>query len=156
MDGVCGFVVVVVVDDVSRLILLIVQVLPRSLLLLESGCITHAAVRALRKQRIDAFIMDVTSAEHIESAVKFIKSKTPQGLGGLINNAGIAQAFVPFELVSRGEFDTVMNVTFLGTVNVTRAMLPLLRKAGGRVVNNTSIIGTIEANRYCCTGSRLT
>ena len=39
------------------------------------------------------------------------------------------------------DFNEIMQVNFLGTVRVTKALLPLLRKARGRVVNLSSLSG---------------
>ena len=62
------------------------------------------------------------------------------GLWGLINNAGVG-VFTFTELCPLSEYERIINVNTLGMVHVSKAFLPLVVKAKGRVVNLTSIAG---------------
>ncbi|CAJ0952893.1 unnamed protein product [Ranitomeya imitator] len=72
-------------------------------------------------------------------------------LWGVINNAGISVPTAPNEWLTKEDFSKILNVNLLGVVDVTLKMLPLIRRARGRVVNVASIAGrfTICGGAYC-------
>jgi NAD(P)-dependent dehydrogenase (short-subunit alcohol dehydrogenase family) len=80
--------------------------------------------------------LDITDSAQIGNAVAYAND-----VEVLINNAGVA-SFAP---VIAGELDLLkhdMDVNYLGTLNVTRAFVPLLEKTGGGAIANViSIIG---------------
>lgn len=83
--------------------------------------------------------MDVTSVPEIENAVREIQS----GAGGidiLINNAGYG-LFGALEDLKDEEIRYQMEVNFFGTVNVTKAFLPMLRTSKGKIFNFSSVFG---------------
>jgi NAD(P)-dependent dehydrogenase (short-subunit alcohol dehydrogenase family) len=87
--------------------------------------------------------LDITDPASIRNAVDFICAKIPdRGLNGLINNAGIvvggSMEFVPLDAL-RKQFE----VNFFGHVATTRAFLPLIRKARGRIINMGSVSGLV-------------
>jgi NAD(P)-dependent dehydrogenase (short-subunit alcohol dehydrogenase family) len=84
----------------------------------------------------------VTDAEAIERAVAEVEAAAPGGLAGLVNNAGLAVA-APVEFLPSDELRRQLEVNVVGQVAVTRAALPLLRRAQGRIVNMGSIGGRI-------------
>ncbi len=85
--------------------------------------------------RIHSVLLDVTDDESIEIARGDVERVVGRGgLGGLVNNAGIG-GFCPMEHVTRPELEQMFQVNFYGVVLTTKAFLPLLRKASGRVVN---------------------
>lgn len=61
----------------------------------------------------------------------------------LVNNAGITSAapFNDLDAIDLDEWDRVLAVNVRGIVQVTRACVPLLKAAGGCVVNTASIVG---------------
>lgn len=85
-------------------------------------------------------ILDVTNAEHIAAAAAVIGEAGE--LHGLVNNAGIASA-APLEFVPIADLRYQLEVNVVGQVAVTQALLPLLRRGRGRIVNITSIGGLI-------------
>jgi len=62
------------------------------------------------------------------------------GLYGLVNNAGIAIGS-PLELIPLQQLRRQFEVNVVGQIAVTQAVLPLLRRARGRIVNMGSIAG---------------
>jgi NAD(P)-dependent dehydrogenase (short-subunit alcohol dehydrogenase family) len=62
------------------------------------------------------------------------------GLGGLVNNAGIAIGS-PLEVIPLSQLRKQFEVNVIGLIAVTQAFLPLLRRGRGRIVNMGSIAG---------------
>ena len=65
------------------------------------------------------------------------------GLWGLVNNAGISIPSGPNEWLNKEDFAKILDVNLLGVIEVTLSMMPLVRKARGRVVNVSSILGRL-------------
>ncbi|XP_075863960.1 retinol dehydrogenase 16-like [Microcebus murinus] len=80
----------------------------------------------------------------IECAVN-ARSQEAEGLWGLVNNAGITLAWAPNEWLTKQDFVTILDVNLLGMIEVTLSLLPLVRKARGRVVNVSSVAGRFSA-----------
>lgn len=95
--------------------------------------------------------LDVTDKTSIKEALK-LAIKTFGRIDVLVNNAGFGFAGA-FEEMSdqqiRKEFDT----NFFGVLNVTRILLPILRKQGsGHILNFSSIVGRMSfptMGTYC-------
>jgi NAD(P)-dependent dehydrogenase (short-subunit alcohol dehydrogenase family) len=62
------------------------------------------------------------------------------GLHGLVNNAGTTLPG-PIEFLALDDFRHQLEVNLVGQLAVTQALVPLLRRARGRVVNVTSAAG---------------
>ncbi|XP_077334571.1 D-beta-hydroxybutyrate dehydrogenase, mitochondrial [Lithobates pipiens] len=76
-----------------------------------------------------------------------------KGLWGVINNAGIS-TFGEVEFTSMDTYKEVAEVNLWGTVRVTKTCLPLIRRAKGRVVNISSMLGRMAnpaRSPYCIT-----
>ena len=85
--------------------------------------------------------LDIDSVESIENLKKYI-STSYGGLDVLINNAGMAYkraSTVPFTK----QAENTIRVNFTGTLNVTRALLPLVRPHG-RIVNVSSMTSKLS------------
>lgn len=99
---------------------------------------------ALRRQGgalILPVLIDVTDAASIVAAARHVTEATGVGgLGALVNNAGIAITGA-WEHVSRERLLHQFEVNLLGTVAVTQAFLPLVRRGRGRVITISSIAG---------------
>jgi NAD(P)-dependent dehydrogenase (short-subunit alcohol dehydrogenase family) len=90
---------------------------------------------------ITALQLDVTKSMQIAEAFASVRQRVGEGgLQGLVNNAGIAVAG-PLEFLPIADLRTQMEVNFIGQVEVTQTLLPLLRLGRGRVVNISSIGG---------------
>ena len=96
--------------------------------------------------------LDITRTEMIYDAIKRITAITGEnGLNALVNNAGMAITG-PMETLPMAAIRKQMDVNYFGHVEVTQAALPLIRKASGRIVNITSILGRLAtpfSGPYC-------
>lgn len=100
------------------------------------GVRTDGAAAELREHGIAPVLLDVTDAEQIAAAAREIEPE----LHGLVDNAGIAVA-APLELVPLDELRRQLEVNVVGQVAVLQAVLPALRRGGGRVVFMGSVGG---------------
>jgi NAD(P)-dependent dehydrogenase (short-subunit alcohol dehydrogenase family) len=82
--------------------------------------------------------LDVTVEEQVAAAA----GRAGATLDALVNNAGIAVTG-PVEVLDVAEWRRQLEVNLLGQVAVTRALLPALLAARGRVVNLSSISGRV-------------
>ena len=87
-------------------------------------------------------ILDVTSDAHCEALAERVSAENGGRLDGLVNNAGV-YLNGPLEYISMDELRTMMAVNVVGLMGVTRALLPALREAAGRIVNISSISGLV-------------
>lgn len=92
-------------------------------------------------ERVQPVVLDVTDADGISAARATVESALAGApLSGLVNNAGIAVG-APLELLAPEDLRHQLEVNVVGQVAVTQAFLPLLRRAGGRIVFMGSIAG---------------
>ncbi|MEO8091664.1 MAG: SDR family oxidoreductase [bacterium] len=98
------------------------------------------SLRSEASERLLAVNLDVSEQATIEAAAERIAEATGGRLAGVVNNAGIAVAG-PIEGLAGDDWRRQFDVNVLGQVAVTRALLPMLRAAQGRVVFMSSIGG---------------
>jgi NAD(P)-dependent dehydrogenase (short-subunit alcohol dehydrogenase family) len=92
-----------------------------------------ASLRQRASDGLTPVLIDVTVPDAIALARGTVADLVgPEGLAGLVNNAGVVDEV-------RKEFD----VNVFGAIAVTQAFLPLLRGGRGRIVNMSSISGRI-------------
>jgi NAD(P)-dependent dehydrogenase (short-subunit alcohol dehydrogenase family) len=85
--------------------------------------------------------LDVTDGDSIKQAADIVGQRVAGvGLGGLVNNAGVAIGS-PLEVIPLPQLRKQLEVNVIGQIAVTQAFLPLLRQAHGRIVNMGSIAG---------------
>jgi NAD(P)-dependent dehydrogenase (short-subunit alcohol dehydrogenase family) len=102
-------------------------------------------LEALAPGHIEWLALDVTRAEEIAAAARTVGEGAGEaGLAGLVNNAGIAVGG-PLEYVLPEDLRRQLEVNVIGLHAVTAAVLPLIRRARGRIVNIGSISGRIAA-----------
>ena len=83
-------------------------------------------------QRVTPLTLDVTDRAQIQAAAGQIES-----LDLLINNAGVA---LYDDLTDRAALERSLAVNFFGMYDVTQAVLPLLTRSHGAIVNNVSLM----------------
>jgi NAD(P)-dependent dehydrogenase (short-subunit alcohol dehydrogenase family) len=97
------------------------------------------AVPAGGPGEVTPLLLDVTDPAQIGAAAGTVAAHTgPAGLDGLVDNAGIG-LFGPLEIIPIEQFRHLLEVNVTGQLAVTQALLPLLRRARGRIV----LIGSI-------------
>jgi len=132
--------------------------------LASSGFTVFAGVRKesdaarLHKEQAElrTVILDVTDADSIAHAINVVnESGIP--LYGLLNNAGIAVGG-PLEYLETSDLRRQFDVNVFGTMAVTQAALPLLRRTQGRIVSIGSIgsrFGAPFIGPYCASKAAL-
>ncbi|CAO2582002.1 Retinol dehydrogenase 16 [Lemmus lemmus] len=120
-----------------------------------AACLTEKGAEELRNKtsdRLETVILDVTKTESIVAATQWVKERVGnRGLWGLVNNAGISIPSGLNEWMKKEDFTKILDVNLLGVIEVTLSMLPLVRKARGRVVNVSSVLGRVSlfGGGYC-------
>ena len=103
---------------------------------------------ALRDQlgdRVLPVLLDVTDPHAVAAAAELVGGEVgDRGLAGLVNNAGIAVA-APLEFLPPAELRRQLEVNVVGQQAVTRALMSLLRRGQGRIINLGSIGDRIVA-----------
>jgi NAD(P)-dependent dehydrogenase (short-subunit alcohol dehydrogenase family) len=89
--------------------------------------------------RVRALTLDVTDPAQIADAVEELPEA---GLDALVNNAGIGVGG-PLEVIAEEDLRRQFDVNVFAQLAVTRAMLPALRRARGRIVFMSSIGGRV-------------
>src|SRR3954469_13290882 len=87
--------------------------------------------------------LDVTDADQIAAAAALVETELGgEPLRGIVNNAGIGIGG-PLEALDLDDFRRTIEVNTTGQLAVTKAVLPLLRRSQGRIVNMSSIGGRV-------------
>jgi len=110
------------------------------------------ALQQYAPERVSLVETDVSSeASMVAAYAQITELVGAEGLTGLVNCAGMA-LLCPAELISVAEFSRVINVNLVGTFAMSRMALPLLRRAGGTIVNISSDAGLLSmptGSAYC-------
>jgi NAD(P)-dependent dehydrogenase (short-subunit alcohol dehydrogenase family) len=102
----------------------------------DADALTRAATGVL-----EPLIIDVGEQSSIDAAAKTVDGEVgPDGLSGLVNNAGVAIPG-PLEYLPIEDLRRQLEVNVIGQIAVTQAFLPLIRQAEGRIVNIGSVAG---------------
>jgi NAD(P)-dependent dehydrogenase (short-subunit alcohol dehydrogenase family) len=84
-------------------------------------------------------IMDVTNRPSVTAAAEQVVSLLQDcKLDGLVNVAGVGKVR-PVEYMTEDDLQEIFDINVFGQIAVTRAFLPLLRTARGRIVNISSV-----------------
>jgi len=87
--------------------------------------------------------LDLLDRESIRTSVASAVERFG-GVDVLVNNAAFA-SFGPLEAIGIGAFEEQIDVNVLGTMDVTRELLPLMRAKGGTIINISSLLGRVGA-----------
>lgn len=108
----------------------------------------------LSKGKVVPVTLDVSDEEQIRAA-----AKSAPDTQILVNNAGVAHSTAIIAAADTQSARQEMEVNYFGSMNMTRAFAPLLKKnGGGALVNVSSIIGLMAApafGTYCATKAAL-
>ncbi|KAL4656626.1 hypothetical protein GN956_G4480 [Arapaima gigas] len=115
-----------------------------------ASCLTEKGEEQLKKacsDRLSTVHLDMRDPESVRKVAAFVKAKVGgKGLWGLVNNAGVSTPTGPCDWLTPEDYRTLLEVNLYGLINVTLNLLPLIKKARGRVVNVASILGRICLN----------
>ena len=99
------------------------------------------ALAARASARLTPLLLDVTDTDSIAAAAATVSSEVgAHGLDGLVNNAGVSGGD-PVEFADLDAVRAMLEVNLVGPMAVTKAFLPRIRNARGRVVCVGSIGG---------------
>jgi hypothetical protein len=103
--------------------------------------------------RAEVYELDVASDGSVRDVFAHVIGRHGR-VDVLINNAGFGK-FEMFEKMELAEFETMMNINYMGVVRCTKAVLPAMLEAGsGHIVNVASLagkIGTAKSAGYAAT-----
>lgn len=88
---------------------------------------------------IEPVVLDITD----DAAVAALADQLPEKLDAVVNNAGVA-IDGPVETLTSTRLREQFDINLVGQAGVTRAVLPKIRAAGGRVVFVSSVSGRIS------------
>jgi len=95
-----------------------------------------------RRARLSSHVADVTDRD----AVAALPASVVEAFGqvdGLVNVAGVVQPFSPLAELSFEAIERVMGVNFWGTVNTSKAFLPVLTARPAAALVNVSSMGAL-------------
>ncbi|XP_037646922.1 dehydrogenase/reductase SDR family member 9 [Sebastes umbrosus] len=120
-----------------------------------AGCYTAEGEDELKKvssDRLATVHLDVTDSESVGKTAALIKTLVGQnGLWAVVNNAGVALPSAPNDWLTIDDYKDMIAVNLCGVIDVTLSVLPLIKKARGRVVNVASVFGRVTpfGGPYC-------
>ncbi|NXC88137.1 RDH7 dehydrogenase, partial [Cercotrichas coryphoeus] len=104
-----------------------------------AACATEKGSQELRScssLSLKTVNLNLADSNSIARAVVFVTEQTAgKGLFGLVSNAEGTAPVGPTDWLRIEDFHSVLDVSLLGLIEVTLKLLPLLKKAEGRVVN---------------------
>ena len=103
-----------------------------------------AALSAI--ENIQGVRLDVTVQSDIDAAVKLVEAGG-MGLYGVVNNAGV-NVLAPLIEIDEDELDFLFDVNIYGPYRITKAFAPQIIESQGRIVNISSISGTLSGPLY--------
>ncbi|XP_068612410.1 retinol dehydrogenase 7-like [Brachionichthys hirsutus] len=125
-----------------------------------AGCFTEKGEVDLKKScssNLTTAHLDVTSKESVGNVAAMIQDKVGgRGLWAVVNNAGVSIPSGPHDWLVIEDYKSMLDVNLIGVISVTLSVLPLIKKARGRVVNVASVFGRISVfggpysiSKYC-------
>ncbi len=116
--------------------------------LAEAGHIVYGTVRKgdIQSEKYQILKMDLTDLQSIKTAVKRVAEKEGR-IDVLINNAGMHTGG-PIETLPVEFIKLQMDTNFIGTINIIKEVLPIMRSNGGGTIINLSSIGGLLGLPY--------
>lgn len=96
--------------------------------------------RAGAGERLSTHVVDITDRDATSALPPDVVASHGK-VDGLVNNAGIIQPFVPVDELDDDAIARVLDVNLMGTINMVRAFLPLLRHRPEAHIANVSSMG---------------
>jgi NAD(P)-dependent dehydrogenase (short-subunit alcohol dehydrogenase family) len=88
------------------------------------------------RDRVTPILLDISRDDSIECAAETVRRAVGgDGLLAVVNNAAAVEPSIPIEYVTREALERSFGVTTFGTFLLTRALMPMIRQARGRIVN---------------------
>ncbi|XP_034403528.1 retinol dehydrogenase 7-like [Cyclopterus lumpus] len=113
-----------------------------------ASCFSEKGEEDLRKScssKLTTTHLDVRSKDSVDKVAAMIKEKVGQcGLWAVVNNAGVSIPSAPCDWLTVDDYKPMLEVNLNGVIAVTLSVLPLIKKARGRVVNVASVFGRIS------------
>lgn len=98
-------------------------------------------VDPIELEGVQSLKVDVTNADQIAKAIAHVLGQSSR-IDILVNDAGYLGTYQPFEQFDAAKWGRILQVNLIGVFEVTRQILPLMRRAGyGRIVNMGSLAG---------------
>ncbi|KAL3045777.1 hypothetical protein OYC64_013935 [Pagothenia borchgrevinki] len=113
-----------------------------------ASCFSEKGEEDLRKScspNLRTTHLDVRSQDSVAKVAAMIKDKVGErGLWAVVNNAGVSLPSGPCDWLTIDDYKSMLDVNLNGVIAVTLSVLPLIKKARGRVVNVASVLGRIS------------
>lgn len=93
-----------------------------------------------KNERLSLHILNISDQKSVNELVDEVNERFGQ-VDGLINCAGIIQPFIDVDAIDMEKINKVMNVNFFGTLYMTKAFLPVLKKRPVAHIANISSMG---------------
>jgi NAD(P)-dependent dehydrogenase (short-subunit alcohol dehydrogenase family) len=108
-----------------------------------AACRRPADAARLTAEGLDSLVLDYSDTESIAAAVKHVLDTTGGRLDALFNNGAYAHPGAVEDL-STEHLRKLLETNFIGWYDLTRRVLPVMRRQGsGRIVNCSSVLGFV-------------
>ncbi|NXA46750.1 RDH7 dehydrogenase, partial [Nothocercus julius] len=112
-----------------------------------AACVTERGRQDLQSccsSSLKTVNLNLADSSSIARAVLFVTEETAgKGLFGLVNNAEGTPPMAPTDWLRIEDFHSVLEVGLIGLIEITLKLLPLLKKAEGRIVNLINAKGLV-------------
>jgi NAD(P)-dependent dehydrogenase (short-subunit alcohol dehydrogenase family) len=106
-------------------------------------CRKEADCARLREEGLESFPLDYADEESIATALDEVLRRTGGRLDALYNNGAFASPGLVEDL-PRGALREIFEVNLFGYHDLTRRVIPVMRKQGhGRIINCSSVLGLV-------------